>query len=111
MKNVINSFEGKYRFLSNFHNSLMEVDDESYKTMEHAFQTAKTNDLVEKSQIRNSGTPGESKRLGRQCTLVHDWEKIKIDVMKKLLNIKFNNEILFNKLLDTESMMLVEGNT
>lgn len=39
--NIINSFTGKYAFLSNFYPSPITIDNIQYPTVEHAFQAQK----------------------------------------------------------------------
>jgi hypothetical protein len=56
-------------------------------------------------------SPAESKKAGRKLTLRHDWESVKIPVMKEILRIKFNSHPdLKKKLLDTENKYLEETN-
>ena len=43
----IDSFSGEYDFLSNFYSQEITYDGIKYPTNEHAFQAAKTLDLVE----------------------------------------------------------------
>lgn len=42
MSNVIDSFSGNYRFLSNFWPCVVTLDDQQYTSTEHAYQAAKT---------------------------------------------------------------------
>ena len=63
----IERFKGDYNFLSNFYDSIIVIDGLEYRTVEHAFQAAKTDDPEWKENIRNARTPGESKRLGRKA--------------------------------------------
>lgn len=108
---VISKFTGEYGFLSNFYFSPIYVGDDSYRTLEHAYQAAKTLDLEEKKQVRDCQTPGQAKRLGRKVTLRSDWDDVKIDIMLHLLRLKFQDKDLADKLIATGDAILVEGNT
>ena len=111
---MINSFEGKYSFLSNFYPSpiaFKEGEEEFIApTVEHYFQYMKTPSLEEGLEILAAVTPGKAKRLGRKCHLRSDWEKIKDDVMLSALRIKFKNPELRTMLLTTGDEELIEGN-
>lgn len=106
---MINCFDGKWAFLSNFHNSEIEFEGITYPTNEHFFQAMKTLDVNERRAIANCATPGQAKRMGRQVALRPDWEEVKIDVMREGLYRKFADEELADWLLDTGDEELVEG--
>ncbi len=109
---MINSFNGEYKFLSNFYDSwVIGVDGSNYPTVEHAYQAAKTSDLLSIHEIRHARTPAEAKRLGRLAPLKSDWEEIKIKVMGFLLMQKFQDGILQDQLIETGNQNLIEGNT
>jgi ribA/ribD-fused uncharacterized protein len=105
----ITSFKGEYRFLSNFYPCAVELDGVLYPTSENAFQAAKT--LGDRTPFLDC-TPGQSKKLGREVTLRHEWDAIKLDVMHKLLLDKFTRHAdLRAKLLATGAARLIEGNS
>lgn len=108
---MIDSFQGEFRFLSNFHSCNIRLGGELYPSTEHAFQAAKTLDPIERMQIRADRNPGEAKRLGRKVKLRADWDSIRDDVMLACLRQKFSREPLRSKLLATGDQELVEGNT
>ena len=85
----IKSFKGKFSFLSNFSPSLLAWEGETYVTVEHAFQAAKTTNTTWTEQIRQAQEPAEAKRLGRQAPLRPDWEDVKASIMSTLLYLKF----------------------
>jgi len=107
---MIDSFTGKYRWLSNFEPSTIEMDGLLYRTVEHAYQAAKTIDVAERIRVQRCDTPGIAKKLGQQVRLRKDWEDIKVDVMTKLVRKKFSVEPLRSKLLETGASKLIEGN-
>lgn len=105
----IYEFRGDYRFLSNFYPCEVEYEGIVYPSVENAFQAAKTLNNAERLQFTNV-KPGIAKRLGRKVALRHDWEKVKVDIMKELLRKKFSQEHLKSKLLETGDRELEEGN-
>ena len=56
-------------------------------------------------------TAADAKYFGRRVNLREAWEQIKDAVMLECLRSKFSNKELKEKLLSTQSRMLVEGNT
>ena len=108
---MINCFDGKYMFLSNFYNSSCTFEGKVYPTVEHAFQAAKTLIPEEREEIRKADTPGKAKRMGRAVTLRSDWEEVKTDVMLECLRSKFSFRPLGIELINTGNEELVEGNT
>lgn len=108
----ISMFTGEFDWLSNFYVSDVVVDNIKFRSVEHAYQTFKTEDPGWRTKIRNAKTPGASKRLGLKCPIRKDWEDAKVDVMRKCVLAKFTqNEELKQKLLDTGDTHLEEGNT
>lgn len=107
---TIAKFSGTFRFLSNFYPAPVTMRGVVYPTTEHAFQAAKTLDLVQRAQIARCTTPGQAKRLGRKVTLRAEWEEIKMEVMLACLRAKFRHEPLRSMLLGTGDAQLVEGN-
>jgi ribA/ribD-fused uncharacterized protein len=110
---AITTFDGdpRYEFLSNFHPCTVVLDGVEYRTVEHAYQAAKTLDRAEREHVRCAPTPAEAKERGRHLTMRPDWPDIKIDVMRALLEQKFSTGPLRDKLLATKPSPLIEGNT
>lgn len=108
---MINQFDDKYFFLSNFSKSRLVYDGISYPTVEHAFQAAKTLDIAERKRIAMLPTPGEAKRAGRRVFLRSDWEDVKDGIMYEILKEKFKDPVLKQKLIDTGNEYLEEGTT
>ena len=107
---MIVEFDGDYAFLSNFYPSTIYHDGITYPTNEHFFQAMKTLDIDERKAIAAAETPGQAKRMGRNVKLRPDWEKIKVDVMRLGLILKFTDAELAEKLIATGDEELVEGN-
>lgn len=109
--NIIEQFRGEYRWLSNFHNCKIEFDGYTYPTAEHAFMSAKSNSIEWKEFCSDSRrTPGEVKKAGKKVELIEDWDNKKFDVMKKIQQIKYNQEPFKSLLLKTKDKHIQEGN-
>ena len=108
---MIERFEGKYEFLSNFYPSEIEYEGVVYPTVEHAFQAAKTLDINEREEIAKLATPSLAKKAGRSVKLRSDWENVKDEVMLACLRTKFSIPELREKLVATGDEWLIEGNT
>jgi hypothetical protein len=75
-ENEVSSFRGGYAFLSNFHPATVLFEGHPYRSVEHAFQAAKTRDRGLRRAIREAPTAGEAKKLGRRVPLRRDWEGV-----------------------------------
>lgn len=106
---MINKFDGKYAFLSNFAESKISFEGITYPTVEHAFQAAKTLDEEERLYISSLATPGAAKKAGRKVCLRPDWEQVKYSVMEECVRKKFSIPELRDKLIATGDEELVEG--
>lgn len=107
---MINRFDGKYSFLSNFYQSTITDGNLMFPTVEHMFQAAKTINMSEYEKIACARTPNEAKSLGRHVILREDWEEVKEQVMYKALVEKFSIPELRKALLATGDEELIEGN-
>lgn len=86
-------------------------EGEWWLTAEHAYQAAKTLDLIQKQKILQCSSAGKAKRLGKNVLLRSDWEKIKLGVMREILKSKFKpGSALCSMLISTRPHILVEGN-
>lgn len=106
---MINSFSGKYDFLSNFYTCTVKYDGLTFTNAEAAFQSAKVTDIDLRKQFCNL-PPAQAKRLGKTVQLRKDWEVVKDQVMYDVLRAKFSNKKLCLLLLCTGDKELVEGN-
>ena len=107
---MIDKFTGENRFLSNFYPSEIEWQGKIWPTVEHAYQAAKCWVASEAEEIRKAETPAIAKKLGKHCTLVDNWDEVKIPIMRELLAQKFADPELRDKLLQTGDQKLIEGN-
>jgi ribA/ribD-fused uncharacterized protein len=111
---IINSFQGKYAFLSNFYPATLEYNGTLYPTSEHAYQASKTNSKLDRDYIASRPTPGQAKKAGQFVQHRPYWEDVKVPIMREIVYLKFamvHNEHLKKMLLATEDVQLVEGNT
>lgn len=105
----IMGFQGRYRFLSNFYPSTVEFEDRIYKSSEAAYQAAKS----PHKQVKDGFTSidaREARKLGRRIAIRLDWEADKLNVMYRVLRVKFSGEPLRSMLITTEDQYLEETN-
>lgn len=106
----IHSFRGDYYFLSNFSHHPVTYNGKTYLSSEAAFQAQKT--LSEAVQWKFTHlTPRDARTEGRKVTLRPDWEEVKDDIMRDILQSKFSNPVLAEQLLHTGDAILEETNT
>lgn len=109
-KNSIVEFRGDYSFLSNFYPHSIEYMGILYPSSEHAYVSAKSNNVDFKIKISKIKSPSEVKRLGRETDLVENWNNIKLSIMEEIVRIKFSDEVMKSQLLATNGKDLYEGN-
>lgn len=108
---MIETFDGPNRFLSNFYDCLVDVKGRLFASSEHAYQAAKTTSPEWQEKIRLARSPREAKHLGYSAPLRDDWDDIKVNVMRYVLECKFApGSALAAKLLATGDLHLQEGN-
>ena len=108
MRDVIDEFDGKYSFLSNFYPAPVDYQGYHFENSEAAYQASKCPDRM----LDFCGLPpNRAKRLGRKVPMRPDWELVKYDVMYEVCMAKFTqNPDLLSKLLATGDAELIEGN-
>jgi len=107
---IIDSFRKPYGWLSNFSKASITLDGITYPTLEHAYQAAKTDNVEDKSKIVATGNPAFVKRMSKKLQMKENWNEIRLDVMRMLVDLKFQDEILSEKLIETGDAILIEGN-
>jgi len=109
--NVIDSFTGPYRFLSNFHYSPIDFKGWHFKTVEHAYQAAKTSDVKKSMRIATCSSAFLAKKMSKDVELRENWNEIKDKVMYTYVKLKFEqNKHLKEALFTTADAILIEGN-
>lgn len=125
----ITVFDGEHAFLSNFHQTDIPLTvgghDIVFHSTEALFQASKvfryrdgarmspTDDEIRRFAEFASMTPSEAKKAGRRIALEDpaEWERAKVAVMRGCLDMKFRSPVLAQRLLETGTAELVEGNT
>jgi ribA/ribD-fused uncharacterized protein len=96
-----------FRFLSHFWPSPIELDGETWPTVEHYYQAQKSENWGYRQAIRAAVTPGQAKRLSAQPNAPSriskhswfkangklprpDWDEVKLDIMRKADWAKFS---------------------
>jgi len=107
----IDSFRGKYYFLSNFYPAEVSYEGLTFQNNEAAFQAQKTLNSEEKTAFSDLD-PKTAKHRGRHVRLRTDWEDVKDGIMEEIVRAKFTqNPKLGEQLLSTGNADLIEGNT
>lgn len=110
MHNIIDSFQGEYRFLSNFWPAVVVLEGVAYPSVEHAYVAAKTLDAVARRDIPNMAA-GAAKRYGRKLRIRSDWNEVRVSLMENFVHQKFAAPDLAARLIATAPAKLIEGNT
>lgn len=105
-------FRDEYAFLSNMYESPVRFTKDgipyTFRCVESAFQACKCSSRMNEF-INLNGY--DAKKLGRRVELRPDWEDIKVDLMKFLLKLKFNQNIILKARLANLKGDIVEHNT
>lgn len=108
---MIDRFDGKHTFLSNFYPVEVEYDGLTYPSSEAAYQAAKSGDPKIREVFTHITDPAVAKKLGRMIDGVRHWDTIKERVMREIVWNKFvANHELRTALLATGNEELVECN-
>lgn len=118
---MIDKFEGRYSFLSNFHPCEIYYQGITYPSVEHYYVALKCNNdqMIDgkyytradfRELVSKIKTPGKAKTIGRMIKVRDDWDSIKLKVMENGLRQKFKYPELREQLLSTGEQELVEGN-
>ena len=106
---VIDSFRGENFYLSNFYEVPVTYGGITFRNNEAAFQAQKCEDPGTRKEFAHLN-PSEAKKKGRHVKLRPDWEDVKTDIMRGIVQAKFaQNHDLADKLLSTGDAVLEEG--
>jgi N-glycosidase YbiA len=108
---MIDGFSGEYAFMASAFRCDIEFEGIVYPSLEHAFQAAKTDDLAEREIVRMGKSPAGARMAGKKVTLRHGWDYYRVEVMERLIRLKFENPELRAKLLATGDDEIVDANT
>jgi ribA/ribD-fused uncharacterized protein len=118
---MIDKFEGRWRFLSNFYPCKIEHKGITYPSVEHFYVAMKVNDeqLINgvyytpadfREVISKIQNPADVKKIGSKIKLRTGWDDKKLDLMNWAVRQKFKDERLSELLLSTGDQELIEGN-
>ena len=105
------SSNADYFEFSNFAKYPITINNITYPTSEHYFQSKKFEGTKYEEAIRLVSSPSECAKLGRNKSfpLRKDWEKVKEDVMMTALRAKFTqHQKLKELLLSTQNKTIIE---
>lgn len=107
----ITEFRGRYFFLSNFYPAPVIFEGRKYKSSEHAYQAHRARNEVDHQWVMNALIPAQAKQRGHQIKTREDWDVVKIPIMERIVEAKFEqNKDLQRHLIDTAPAFLAEGN-
>ncbi len=103
-------FRNEYWFLSNMFPCEIHVNGLKFKCAEACFQSFKTTDLELRKKFQNLNG-FEAKKLGKKIKLRSDWNKIRLEVMFRVVLAKFHQHPELLTLLQNISDPIVEENS
>lgn len=119
---MIDKFEGRFRFLSNFYPCEIEFQGITYPSNENYYVAMKINDMQlingqmltvndARELVASIESPGKVKRFGRSIKVRKDWDDVKLKVMEYGVRQKFTkHKNLSDLLISTGDEQLIEGN-
>lgn len=99
-------FRGSEWFLSNMYPCQIDYNGCRFSCVESAFQAQK--DLARSHEFQTLNGK-EAKALGRKVQLRDDWESVKDDIMKDLIQVKFKDPKLADKLMTNPTILAANG--
>lgn len=108
---MITQFKEENEWLSNFATVSISSGNYLFPSVEHAYMSEKSDSKEWKLFCSNDDNPaGVVKKASYHEKLVDDWHKKKVEIMKRFLIQKFNQEPYKTLLLKTGSQHISEGN-
>lgn len=109
-RDCIDWFREEYEFLSNFYPAKLLFEGIVYDNAESAYQAQKLADPQARKQFAHRYAD-EAKRMGQALDIRADWEQVKLERMRRIVDAKFTqNPLLAKRLVETGSRRLMEGN-
>jgi len=119
--NYIDSFKGRWVFLSNFYPCEITHQGIRYPSVEHFYVAMKCNNeqMINgihytvgdfREMIASTPSAGLVKKIGQKIIIRSDWDKKKLEFMNWAVREKFKDLNLSELLLGTEDMQLIETN-
>lgn len=117
----INSFRGRFGFLSNFYPCVIEHKGITYPSVEHYYVALKVTGIQFidgvyytapdfRELVSRILDTGDVKKLGKRIKIRSDWGEKKLEFMNWGVREKFKDVKLAEMLLDTGDLELIEGN-
>lgn len=107
---MIDRFDGKYAFLSNFYPCPIVYAGIMFRSSEATYQAMKAADPAMRERFAGLSAK-DSKHLGRSIEIRPDWEDVKFPIMRDIVHEKFLQfRGLAFLLADTGDEPLIEGN-
>lgn len=108
---MIKSFKGEFSWLSNFYPCSITLNNNIFPSVEHAYQSEKSDDSEWKKKCQTILKPGQIKKESKKIKINRkEWDSKRLKIMEFLINQKFDQESLRIKLLATNDKVLQEGN-
>lgn len=104
-------FNKQYSWLSNFSPCSIELDSIIYKSVEHAYMSAKSDDEQWKYFCAKEDLARIVKNKSKSIILKDNWNSIKVDIMYNCLLQKYTQEPYKSLLKNTGDCFIQEGNT
>lgn len=116
MADIINFYSSRadHGYMSNFARYEVKIYGKVFETSEHAYQSQKYKGTAWETKVRKAKGPMEAATIGRDKSgpLRRDWESVKDNVMREVVEAKFRQHPeLTKQLLETGDAKLVEKTT
>lgn len=110
MEDKVTKFRGDYGFLSMLYECKIPWLDLDFDCLETALIASMTFDR-DIQELLATMEVLQAKKLAKVLDVRDDWDDIKIDVARRLSEVKFtNNRNMYSRLMATGNMELIEGN-
>lgn len=117
----INSFRGRYVFLSNFYPCKIEHKGIVYPSVEHYYVALKVTGMQFidgvyytapdfRELVAKIKDPADAKKIGKIVKVRSDWNQKKLEFMEWGVREKFKDQKLAQDLLETGELQLIEAN-
>ena len=107
---MIKEFKDEYRWLSNFVPAKITLGKRTFASVEHAYQSEKSDDPDWKTYCTLETNPAVVKRQAKNVILRKNWDEMRDHIMIDCLIQKFSQEPYKQLLLDTKNEEIQEGN-
>lgn len=97
----IEKFVEENYFLSTMSRCFITINGITYPTVEHAFQASKTRDTEIQQKIADMENPVDAVRFGRTIKPYPAWLGQRLQILERLLEIKFQKDTYKNLLIAT----------